>query len=191
MISTSTLSLIFGYIATALAIIGFQLKKQWQIILSQSISNLMVALSYIVLDISNMSGGIVCIIGALHTFINFLFFRKDRMPPKIIKYLFLILYLSSAAFTISLAGEVHFPYDFIPPVASIFFLLGVSTKKPRITRSLFFVNILFWIAYDLIASPIAIANLSTHILTFASLLAGIIRLDILKKGERTNETENI
>jgi len=187
MLSTATLSLIFGYIATALAIIGFQLRKQWQIILSQSVSNLLVALSYIVLDISNMSGGIVCIVGALHTFINFLFFRRDRMPPRVIKYVFLLLYLSSAAFTISLAGEIHFPYDFIPPVASIFFLLGVSTKKPKVTRSLFFVNILFWIAYDLIASPIALANLCTHLLTFASLIAGIIRYDILKKGKNTED----
>mgnify|MGYP002514187313 CR=1 FL=1 len=75
---TTTLSLIFGYTATALSIIGFQLKKQWQIILSQSISNLMVALSYIVLDISNMAGGIVCMVGALHTFINFLFFSLPK-----------------------------------------------------------------------------------------------------------------
>ncbi len=177
------LSLIFGYTATIISIIGFQLKKQWQIILSQCLANLLVALSYIVLDLSNMSGGIVCMVGALHTFINFLFFRRDRMPPKVIKYIFLILYLSSAALTISLAGEVHFPYDFIPPVASIFFLLGVSTKKPKTTRALFFVNILFWITYDLIASPIALANLCTHLLTFASLVAGIIRYDILKKKE--------
>ncbi len=187
MISATTLSLIFGYTATALAIIGFQLKRQWQIILSQSISNLLVALSYIVLDISNMAGGIVCMVGALHTFINFLFFRRDRMPPKVIKYIFLILYLSSAAFTIYLAGKVNFPYDFIPPVASIFFLLGVSTKNPKTTRALFFVNILFWIAYDLLASPIALANLCTHLLTFTSLVAGIIRYDILKKGEKQTD----
>lgn len=185
MISTATLSLIFGYVATALSIIGFQLKKQWQIILSQSVSNLMVALSYIVLDISNMAGGIVCLVGALHTFINFLFFRKDRMPPKVIKYIFLLLYLSSAAFTIYLAGKVNFPYDFIPPVASIFFLLGVSTKNPKTTRALFFVNIIFWITYDLLAKPIALANLCTHLLTFASLIAGIIRYDLLKKGTKT------
>ena len=187
----TTLSLIFGYTATALSIIGFQLKKQWQIILSQSISNLMVALSYIVLDSSNMAGGIVCMVGALHTFINFLFFRRDQMPPKVIKYIFLLLYLSSAAFTIYLAGSVNFPYDFIPPAASIFFLLGVSTKNPKITRSFFFVNILFWITYDLLASPIALANLCTHLLTFASLVAGIIRYDILKKGEKTPEESNL
>ena len=179
----TTLSLIFGYTATALSILGFQLKKQWQIILCQSISNLLVALSYIVLDISNMAGGIVCMVGALHTFINFLFFRRDKMPPKVIKYIFLILYLSSSAFTIYLAGAVNFPYDFIPPVASIFFLLGVSTKTPKTTRKLFFVNILFWNAYDLLASPIALANLCTHLLTLASLVAGIVRYDILKKEE--------
>ncbi len=189
MISATTLSLVFGYTATALAIIGFQLKRQWQIILSQSISNLLVALSYIVLDISNMAGGIVCMVGALHTFINFLFFRRDRMPPKVIKYIFLILYLSSAAFTIYLAGKVNFPYDFIPPVASIFFLLGVSTKNPKTTRALFFVNILFWIAYDLLAAPIALANLCTHLLTFTSLVAGIIRYDILKRGRKTEENQ--
>ena len=185
------LSLIFGYTATIISIIGFQLKKQWQIILSQCLANLLVALSYIVLDLSNMAGGIVCMVGALHTFINFLFFRRDTMPPKIIKYIFLVLYLSSAAFTIYLAGVVNFPYDFIPPVASIFFLLGVSTKSPKTTRALFFVNILFWIAYDLLAKPIALANLCTHLLTFTSLVAGIIRYDILKKGEKNKQDENI
>lgn len=178
------LSLIFGYTATIISIIGFQLKKQWQIILSQCLANLLVALSYIVLDISKISGGIVCIVGALQTFINFLFFRRDQMPPKVLKLVFLVLYLSASAFTLSLAGKISFPYDFIPPVASIFFLLGVSTKTPKVTRALFFINILFWIIYDLIASPIALANLCTHLLTFTSLVAGIIRYDILKKDEK-------
>ena len=185
------ISLIFGYAATIIAIIGFQLKKQWQIILSQCLSNLLVALSYMVLDISRMTGGAVCLVGAIQTFINYLYFRRDMLPPKALKFIFLIAYLGASALVLSLAGTINVPYDLIPPFASVIFLLGVSTSVPRTTRFLFFINIVLWVVYDALAKPMAIANLFTHVCILISLATSIIRFDLLKKEEKTTTESNL
>lgn len=176
-----TLSLIFGYAATVAAIIGFQLKKQHQIIISQFFSNSLVALSYIVLDISKIAGGITCLVGAAQTLINFLYLKKDKTPPKGITLIFLAAYIGASVLSLSLAPAVSIPYDLLPLLGSFAFLIGVSTKNSTATRYWFLANIIIWILYDVLATPIAVANLVTHTCILISVVVGIIRYDILKK----------
>lgn len=176
------MSLIFGYAATVAAIIGFQLKKQHHIIISQFFANSLVALSYIVLDISKIAGGVTCLVGAAQTFINFLYLKKDKTPPKGITLVFLAAYIGASVLTLSLSPQTaSIPYDLLPLLGSFAFLISVSTKNSTATRYWFFANIIIWIVYDAAASPVAVANLVTHICILISIIVGIVRYDILKK----------
>lgn len=176
-----SLSLAFGYAGTIAAVLGFQLKKQRQIVISQCIANLLVALSYVVLSWTKISGGAICIVAAVHTFINYTFLKKDKTPPKMIGVIFFFAYVAVSVLTIVLSGEFRFPYDLLPLFGAIALLFGVSTSDPRKTRLFFFVNTLIWITYDFMAAPVAVANLVTHIFILCSVVTGIIRYDILKK----------
>ena len=176
-----TLSLIFGYAATVAAIIGFQLKKQHHIIISQFFSNSLVALSYIVLDISKIAGGITCLVGAAQTLINFFYLKKDKTPPKGLTLVFLAAYIGASVFALSVADAIRFPYDLLPLLGSFAFLIGVSTKNSTATRYWFLANIIIWIVYDAAAAPVAVANLVTHTCILISVIVGIVRYDILKK----------
>ncbi len=174
------ISLIFGFMATISAIIGFQLKEQKQIIFMQFISNLLTALSYFVLDFSRMAGGMACMVGAIQTLSNYFYFRRDKKPPKMMTALFLVLYALSTWLTLRIADTIRFPFDFMPFIGSVVFLVGVSTKNSKHTRLLFFANMLIWITYDCMAIPIAIANLVTHLCILGSVVLGIYRYDIRK-----------
>ncbi len=178
---SATLSLIFGYAATVAAIIGFQLKKQHHIIISQFFSNSLVALSYIVLDLSKITGGITCLVGAAQTLINFFYLKKDKTPPKGLTLVFLAAYIGASVLTLSLAQSVSIPYDLLPLLGSFAFLIGVSTKNSTATRYWFLANIIIWIVYDAAAAPVAVANLVTHTCILISVIVGIVRYDILKK----------
>ena len=76
----------------------------------------------------------------------------------------------------------NLPYDLLPLLGSAFFVVGVSVKKAKTTRAFFFFNTLVWILYDVLASPVAVGNLITHLAIMASVILGILRYDILKRG---------
>ncbi len=174
------MSQIFGYAATIVSIIGFQLKKQWQIILSQFFSNAFVALSYLFLGVSKMSGGAVCMVGALQTLTNFFYLKKEKTPPRVLTGIFLAAYVAAAVFALCIAETVRIPYDLLPLLGSLVFLIGVSIKNSTATRFLFLANMLIWIAYDVMATPIATANMVTHLCILISVVVGILRYDVKK-----------
>ena len=183
----TTLSLIFGYVATAAAIVGFQLKKQSHIIISQMISNTFVALSYFLLGPTKMAGGFACFVGALQTLTNYFYLRKNQNPKKYITVIFFFGYVASFIVTAYLAQKVTLPNDLLPLIGSMIFLFAVSIQNSTVTRILFFLNMLVWITFDCIATPVATANLVTHICILISVIVGFVRYDILKKGEVKNE----
>lgn len=182
-----TLSLIAGYIATIASVAGFQLKTQKNIIISQSIANALVAISYFLLGPSKMAGGAACAVGTIQTLVNYFYFRRNKTPHKFITVIFFFCYVASSALTIHLAGTLNFPNDLLPLLGSLVFLFAVSTPNPTVTRILSFVNMLIWLTFDCLVTPIAVANLVTHICITISVIVGLFRYDILIKGEIVNE----
>lgn len=175
------ISNIFGYAGTLVAVIGFQLKKQSKIIIFQFLANLLVALSYLALGGTKMAGGAVCFVASIQTFINYLYFRKDNSPPKIITVVSLFVYVAVSAVTVYLSGNMTVFYAWIPLLGSIIYMAAVSTQNSTLTRFLFLLNMLVWITYDVISQPIAVANLVTHICILISILLGIFRYDLRQK----------
>ncbi|MBQ3115075.1 MAG: YgjV family protein [Clostridia bacterium] len=176
----TTLSLIFGYIATAAAMVGFQLKKQSQIIISQMVSNSFIALSYFMLGTTKMAGGFACVVGALQTLINYFYLRKKKNPKKYITAIFFFGYVASFVVTAYLAQQVVLPNDLLPLIGSMIFVFAVSIQNSTATRIMFFFNMLIWITFDCIATPVATANLITHICILISVIVGFLRYDLLK-----------
>ncbi len=174
------ISQILGYLSTLASVVGFQLKKQWQIVISQLFANTFVGLSYLFLSPEQMIGGIVCFAGAAQTFVNFLYFKKGKTPSKLSVVIFFIVYALSSGIPMLFAESIKFPYDFLPFLGSVFFLFAISAKNASVTRWLFVLNVAVWIVYDIISVPFAVGALVSHSLILGSLILGILRYDILK-----------
>lgn len=177
------LSNVFGYGGTLFSVIGFQLKKQSHIIVCQFVANLLVALSYFALGASKVAGGAVCFVGAIQTFVNYLYFRKNSNPPNLVTVLALIAYIAASVSTIYLSGNIAVLCAWIPLLGSMIFMVAVSTSNSTLTRFLFLVNMCVWITYDTISQPVAIANLITHVCILISVVIGIFRHDLKPKAK--------
>lgn len=174
------LSLVLGYIGTVISIISMQIRKQKNIIFSQFLSNLLMALSYITLGGNSMMAGTGSLIGSVQCLINYFYIKKDKLPHRVLPIIFLGFSFLNCVINIYYAGKFNFPTDLIPLCCAILFVLGVNVKKSSITRVLFLFNASLWVIYDIMVVPIATANLVTHIFVVISVLIGILRYDIFK-----------
>lgn len=174
------ISQILGYGSTLASVVGFQLKKQWQIVISQLFANALVALSYLFLGPGQMIGGIVCFAGALQTFVNFLYYKKGKTPSKLSIVIFFVVYALASGIPMLFMESVKIPYDLLPFFGSVSFLFAISAKNASVTRWLFVVNVAIWILYDAISSPLALGALVSHSCILCSLILGILRYDIFK-----------
>ncbi len=174
------ISQLFGYAATLASVVGFQLKKQWQIVVAQLFANVLVALSYIFLDPGQMVGGIVCLAGAVQTFVNFLYYKKGKTPSGLSVAIFFVVYALASGIPMIFAESIKIPFDLLPFFGSVAFLFAISAKNASITRWLFVLNVVIWIVYDAFSSPVAVGALVSHSCILFSLILGILRYDIFR-----------
>ena len=178
------LSYIFGYAGTLTAIVSVQLKRKKYILLSQILANGFGALSYLFLGGDSMMAGTALVLGMIQCLIGYIYDQKEKLLPKFIPGLFLLLSVLNSAVHIWVAGVFHFPVDLIPVSCLLLFTIGVSMKNASAIRLYFLANASLWVVYDLMVRPIAQANLVTHIVVTLSVLIGIVRHDILKGRPR-------
>lgn len=174
------ISEILGYASTLASVVGFQLKKQWQIVVAQLFANVLVALSYLWLGPEQMVGGIVCLAGAAQTFVNFLYYKKGKTPSGLSVAIFFVVYAFASGIPMLFMESIKIPYDLLPFLGSVAFLFAISAKNASITRWLFVLNVSIWIVYDAVSSPIAMGALVSHSCILVSLILGILRYDIFK-----------
>jgi len=172
-------SQIVGYLGTAAAIMGFQVKKRELLLLCQIAANLLVSMSFIFLG--QLAGGSICFIATGHTVMNYVLAKKKKAPAWWQNAIFLLLYLGASVYSWVTAERFLFPVDLFPFMCAMLFFLAITLTKAGRVRLCFLANASLWILYDVLGSTLAVANLVTHILVWTSNLISIIRYDVLAK----------
>ncbi len=179
------LSNIAGYLGTAAAILGFQVKKREGLLACQIASNLLVSLSFLFLF--QLAGGSICFIATGHTIVNYCLAKRNKVPTWQLNALFLLLYLAASVYSWVTAEQFLFPVDVFPFICAVLFLLAITFTNGKVIRLLFLANAVLWILYDLFGATFAAANLVTHILVLLSNVIAIIRYDVIA-GKKDKDT---
>lgn len=181
MLPMELISNIAGYLGTAAAIVGFQVKKRESLLASQIASNLLVSLSFLLLG--KVTGGLICFIATGHTIMNYILTRRDKNPTWWENALFLSLYVAASVYSWVTAELFRFPVDVFPLICAILFFFAVTLTRGRTIRLCFLANAILWILYDLLGAEIAVANLITHVLVCTSNVISIVRYDLIKRKD--------
>jgi len=174
-----TVSQIVGYLGTAAAIAGFQVKKRELLLLCQIAANLLVSLSFLLLG--QVAGGSVCFIATGHTVWNYILAKKEKNPSLWQNVLFIALYTAASVWSWVTASRFLFPVDIFPYLCAMLFLLAITVKNPKTIRLCFLANASLWILYDVLGASFAVANLVTHVLVWISNVISIVRYDVIVK----------
>ena len=164
-------SQILGIIVSIAAILSMQLKNIKSILVCQLVCNGFGALSYIL--VGGLSGcGIYCV-AILQTIICFGFNVKNKKIPGLLVALF------ACAFLVCSLTTYKALQDIISAVAALTCAFALAQSKARGYRIFMLLNGLIWMLYDV--SVGAYTMIISHVVTFASAIIGMIRLDF-KRG---------
>ena len=120
------------------------------------------------------TGGAVYAAAIIQSAVYFVFRTKGKEPPKWLAVFFVLLFVGCSANTYSR------PEDIIACVAALTCALSLVQERPFIFRSLMFVNGILWCFYDVTVA--AYTMIISHLITSASAMIGMIRLDFKKKS---------
>jgi hypothetical protein len=166
-------------------IVTEQLKTMKHILIVQTLINLMVALSYLLLS-DGKTGFIVSTIGAIQAIAMFFCNKKGIKPHFTVTMGFCAAYVF-----LSLYNNTDKIINFFPAAAAVCFALALIQKKPKMYRVFDFSNATLWLVYD---ACILSGNFFVHLGVALSAIIGMIRLDglfgIIKTTNSVKENEN-
>lgn len=179
-----TLSLIVGYAGTLVNIVAFQVKNRKTLLLFQIISNLLPAISFMLLGMEKMIGGAVAFVASFHTAVTYYYSQKGSVPPWAPSALFIGLYAVASFLPSVIAGGIGL-LDLFPFLTGVIYVFALREPRIENARWFFFTNLILWILYDCLGEKVAVANLITHCITLGSIIISIIRYNfILPARER-------
>lgn len=156
---------VLGIIASAVAIIAFQMRKKWHILLLSMFANFLSIIVFLLLN-GFSSAVTVNIIAVVQCAINGYLSYKGREASVIQKAIFMSLFFISGilGYKVSL--------DIMPIAASLVFAWSAFQKKEQHIRMFLLVNVLLWIVYDAIVGTTAVLG---QIFSLISILIAIYR----------------
>lgn len=185
------ISQVLSVLVAIACIVTEQLKTMKHILIVQTLINLTVALSYLLLP-DGKSGFIVSTIGAIQATVMFFCNKKRKKPHFTVTVGFCTAYVF-----LSLYNNTDRLINFLPAAAAVCFALALIQKTPKIYRIFDFSNAVLWLVYD---ACIFSGNFFVHLGVALSALIGMIRLDGLfgliknktkklhKEGKKENGT---
>ncbi len=162
---------IFGAFATGTNIIGIQLKKKKDILISYIIACLFFIISFYLLE--SYSGVITCTIMAIETFINYKYDKKEKKLP-----LWLIYTMIIGSITISSLFYQNW-IDLFAIVSCIPFVLMLIQKNEKYVRLFTFIFLLFYTTFDILVGAYT-AFIGDFLFEISTIVA-IVRYDLIKK----------
>ncbi len=174
---------IFGLLSTIAALMSMQFKDMRLVLICQIICNGTGAVSYLLTPEGGLSGSGIYAIAILQSLVFFILRCKKINEPQYIAYIFAAAYLTCSVFT------YQKPLDVVPALAALTCAFGVAQKNASFYRLLILANGIIWLIYDLLL-PASITMAVSHIITIASAVLGIVRLDILAKKQNLTEKTN-
>lgn len=180
------LSLIIGYIGTAVGIMAYQIKRRDLLLIFQIAGNLLPAISFLLLGPDKMIGGLVALIATCHTAIAYRSVKKGSVPSWSVTALFIALYAVGSFVPALLENTFHPFLDACPFLCGLFFSLALRANTVSLARVFYLFGSIPWLFYDCMGETVAVANLLTHIIALLSVVVSIIRYDILSKQRVDN-----
>ena len=169
--NSNLISQIFGAIVCVFAVASMQTKNIKYTMLFQLLCNGLGMISYLLLD--GFSGFGIYLIATLQSLVFFLLRLFDKKVPVWVYPIIFTSYVGCSLLTFK--GIT----DIVPMIAAQLCALALIQKKTSNYRIVILLNGSVWIIYDLLVGSYGM--LASHIITVASALFGIIRLDVLKK----------
>ena len=170
------ISQILGFVVFIFVFASMQTKNIQRVLLCQIGCNGLGMLSYIL--VGGLSGCGIYLVAATQSVLFYVLRKQGKEEPRWLAPIIFAAYIGCSALTFRSL------MDLIPMLAAVLCALGILQKKPTRYRIIMVFNGAVWMIYDLIVG--AYTMLASHIFTVVSALAGIIRLDILKKAEKTD-----
>ena len=154
-------------LTTLIAIWVMQCKNMKIILIGQTMINLLVAISYFLLD--GLSGAGICFIAIFQGIWIYFYTGKEKKVPLYLVVGFLVLYIACSIVYYKSA------VDLVTAAAALCYAMSIVQQKPALSRLWYLPNPLLWCIYDWYED--AYVNLIMHLIVFASALLGILRLD--------------
>lgn len=185
-----TLSLIIGYIGTAIGVVAYQIKKRERLLVFQIIGNLLPAISFLLLGPDKMIGGLVAFVGSCHTLVAYFAIRKGGVPSRGQTVLFIGLYAVASLLPALLNDNLQLPRDLCPFMCGFFFSLALRAPTVNRARLFYLLGSVPWLFYDVIGDTVAVANLVTHTIALLSAAIAILRYDLLPTKKTATRDQN-
>lgn len=164
---------ILGYLVLVTALVSMQIKKMQYLVIWQCMSNVFVVLQLGLRGELSASG--VCILGAIETFLIFLFNKREESFPRSLTVLFSIASINVALLVIYINGTFSIVSDLVPIAAAIVFNIAMATTRSSVARLLMLFNSMLWLLLNVIQfSPSLVITYSVLVVTT---VVGIVRLD--------------
>ncbi len=190
MLTLETLSLIIGYIGTAVGIIAYQIKSRKVLLIFQIIGNFLPALSFVLLGMDKLVGGLVGFVAAVHTFVAYRAVSKGTTPSNGVSALFVGLYgVTSLIPALISRSTTTLVLAIFPFLCGFFFVLALRAKSFPVARVFYWLGSVPWLFYDCLGETVAVANLVTHTIALLSVTLGIVRYDIWPKLKASRKEE--
>lgn len=167
------LSQILGFVVFLFVFASMQTKNMKTVLLYQIGCNGLGMLSYVL--IGGFSGCGIYLVATIQSVLFFFIRKNGKEEPRWLYPLIIGAYIGCSVATFK--GLL----DLIPMAAAVCCAVGIVQKKPSNYRITMVLNGIIWVIYDLLIG--AYTMLASHIITFASALLGIIRLDLHKANK--------
>ena len=167
------ISQILGAVGCVFVFASMQTKKIQNTLICQIFCNGLGMLSYVLTD--GFSGMGIYLIATLQSVVFFILRIKNKQEPKWIYPIIFAAYIGCSALTFEGVRDI------VPMAAALMCALALIQKKPTYYRIIILLNGALWIIYDIFLKNYTM--LISHIITVASAVIGIIRMDILRKNK--------
>ena len=165
-----------GIITTICSVVVVQFKSIKKILLGQIISNLLVALNYMLLG--GLSGAGVCILATVQTIWIYFYNKKDKKFPLAFNIGFMVGYTAITFFSFVGIASI------LSCIAALLYAMSVTQEDSKYYRVYMLLNSFIWIAYDVYTC--AYTTILTHAFIVISIVLAMIRLD-----RKANSKQNI
>ena len=159
------LAQVLGIQASIIAIISFNLRKKWQILLLGMFANFLSTIVFLLLK-GFGSAVVINIIAVVHCGINTYLSYNGKEASMMQKVVFMLLFLVGGILSYNV------PLDILPISASFAFAMSVFQNKEQRLRMFSLVNVALWIVYDAIVGTTAIFG---QIFSLVSILIALYR----------------
>lgn len=160
-------SQVAGALLFIIAVLSQQFKSMKPILVSQCVTNGLVALS--MAFVGGLSGASTCFAAIAHTLYIYFYRSKDKEPPLASTIVALIVYLVLAAVAFKR------PIDTLTFLTAITYALSIVQKRPSIYRIIIFINSALWGIYNIGIGAYS-ASL-TYVFMIISIIIAVIRHD--------------